>query len=284
MKGKVIITEYHNKILVALIKENRLYQASMHSIASEDNLGAIYIGKVKNIVSNINACFVEIENKELCFLPLNDIKFPYLCNRIYDGKIMEGDELIVQVNKAAMKTKQASVTTKITLSNQYFVCSIGNKKMGYSKKISNDRIQQLNSEFQNLNIIDEKQIVNQENIIPSFGIIARSQISEIELNIKLLVQQYNLVYDDFKQIYEVAKYRTSFSCIKEASPSYISSFYDISFQVSDEIVTDLPDIYTNFNTLLETESIISKKGLRLNHADTYSLMNLYSIETRVQEA
>ena len=108
-----------------------------------------------------------------------------------------------------------------------------------SKKITD----QINDGFLKSNIIKENLMVKQEEELPSFGIIARSQIREINFNYNFLYQKYLEVYHNFKQIFEVAKYRTCFSCIKEASPGYISAYYDISFHDYDEIVTDLPFIY-----------------------------------------
>ena len=65
-------------------------------------LGNIYIGKVQNIARNIQAAFVEVGDKKLCFLPLSDTKYAYVRNRKTDGSLRCGDEILVQVEKDAV--------------------------------------------------------------------------------------------------------------------------------------------------------------------------------------
>ena len=43
-------------------------------------IGNIYVGKVKNIVKNIDAAFVEIKKGILCFLPLNETEDAIFAN------------------------------------------------------------------------------------------------------------------------------------------------------------------------------------------------------------
>ena len=57
-------------------------------------------------------------------------------NRSYDGRILQGDELLVQVQRDALKTKQAALTCRITLQGTYFVFAMGSSKLGISSKLS----------------------------------------------------------------------------------------------------------------------------------------------------
>lgn len=115
--GKLIFTVLRNRMCALLIQEERLKVVRViDSIPSK--IGAVYIGKVKNIVKNIDACFVEIAGGELCFLPMKATSHAVLLNRNEDGRILEGDEFLVQVTRDAQKTKQASVTTKLSGSEE----------------------------------------------------------------------------------------------------------------------------------------------------------------------
>lgn len=112
-EGKVIFTCQRGRMCAFLIRDGRLHAAQVLEEAAS-KIGAVYIGKVKNVAKNINACFVEIAGGELCFLPLRDLSGVCLLNRTFDGRILEGDELVVQVTRDAQKTKQTSVTLKIS--------------------------------------------------------------------------------------------------------------------------------------------------------------------------
>ena len=59
-QSKLIITEYRDKIVSVLTEDSRPVQISLESKEQESILGNIYIGRVQNIVKNINAAFVEI--------------------------------------------------------------------------------------------------------------------------------------------------------------------------------------------------------------------------------
>lgn len=106
-QGKLIYTEYHGHPGAFLIRNDR---PTVVSFLSDSKIGNIYIAKVKNIVKNLDACFVEIADREICFLPLRNAADPYLINRTYDGVLKQGDELPVQIIRDAQKTKQATVT------------------------------------------------------------------------------------------------------------------------------------------------------------------------------
>jgi len=115
-RGKLIFTTFHEKHCGMYIQGQRLLGMEIYSnVQKQDNLtlGAIYIGRVRDVVNNMNACFVEVQKGELCFLPLEDVKEPLLTNREYDGQLVSGDELLVQIVKSAQKGKRPQVGTVI---------------------------------------------------------------------------------------------------------------------------------------------------------------------------
>ena len=120
--GKLLFTCWKSRSCALLIRNGRLIEAAFSS-GEAGKVGAVYIGKVKNVAHNIDACFVEIARGETCFLAMKNAGQPLLLNRSYDGRILEGDELLVQVIKDAQKTKRASVTAQFSLDNPYFVFS-----------------------------------------------------------------------------------------------------------------------------------------------------------------
>lgn len=131
--GKVLFTSYKGRNCAFLIRKDRLTAACVLA-ETASKIGAVYIGKIKNMAKNIDACFVEISDGEICFLPLKKAVSPYLLNRGYDGRLVEGDTLLVQIERDPQKGKQASVTAHISLSNDYFVVTMGAKHIFYSSK------------------------------------------------------------------------------------------------------------------------------------------------------
>ena len=124
--------------MAALMEDSRLTGLYVVEQKGQSKVGAVYIGKVKNVVKNIDACFVEIDNGELCFLSLKEANHAFLLNRPADGRILQEDEILVQVQRDAIKTKQAGLTARINLSTDYFVFSFGSPKLGISSKLSKE--------------------------------------------------------------------------------------------------------------------------------------------------
>ena len=90
--GKLLFTTYKEQPAALLIVDNRLRAAQFFPV-ERSLIGAVYIAKVKNVVKNLDACFVEIggEQRQICFLSGKDGAHPFLLNRRWDGRILEGD-------------------------------------------------------------------------------------------------------------------------------------------------------------------------------------------------
>ena len=96
-ESKLLLIRENQKILSLLIENGRLIE--LNAFQAHDNtktgtsfsLGNIYVGKVKNVVKNINAAFVEILPGHTAFLPLDHARG--VLNRPDDGRILAGDEL-----------------------------------------------------------------------------------------------------------------------------------------------------------------------------------------------
>ena len=102
-------------------------------------LNNIYVGRVNKVVPNINSAFVEISKGIICYLPINEEHVIFL-NRKNTDKVCQGDIVLVQVVKDAIKTKRPMVTCKLNISGKYVAISFDNKGIiGVSKKITDSR-------------------------------------------------------------------------------------------------------------------------------------------------
>lgn len=120
-RNEIVITQYRDRPILLYQSENKPYDLVVGELQQEEapQVGDIYVGRVQNIVQNIRAVFVEIKEGVIC----------YLSETEYGGKkIHVGDELVVQVKKAAVKTKQPVVTQVIELVGYYCVVTTGNSR------------------------------------------------------------------------------------------------------------------------------------------------------------
>ena len=274
-EAKLILTKYKEKEVALFLKNNRLLE--LRVLDNSSQIGAIYIGKVKNIVKNLNACFVEIAEGVLCFLPFDAARQPILLNRSYDGRILQGDELLVQVQRDAMKTKQAALTCEISLSNEFFVFALGNPKIGISNKLSKEQKESLKSFFLKNNYMNENGLLNQKSKSISYGCVIRTeggkQFSEDEEKFQ---KEFCALEGEFVALLENAKYKTCFSCLKPPKTPYEAILHEMCTGERYEVITDLPEAYTALQGTMS--------NIRLYDDQELSLLKLYSLESKIQEA
>lgn len=133
---KALVTRYQNKILYMLLEEGKEVEIDMYN--DEENLiyNNIYVARVKDVVTNINAAFLEIAPGQICYFSLDEKNVLFL-NRKNTTKVCEGDLILVQVVKEAVKTKAAVVSCEINLSGKYVVLTVGK---GYFVGVSHKKI------------------------------------------------------------------------------------------------------------------------------------------------
>ena len=275
--GKLILTDCMGLKLAFLFKNNRLLEVLPLDTSSK--IGAIYIGKVKNVVKNLNACFVEIANGELCFLPFGEAKHPFIINRSFDGRILQGDELLVQVSRDAQKTKQAAVTCNITLQNDYFVFSVGNTKAGISTKLTKEQRSTIENILQKECLADEKCLLIQQENFPAYGCVIRTLTAELlEQDTTVFIDNFYKQQNAFLHLFEIARHRTCFSCIQAPKMPYEAILSYFSITDYEEVVTDLNEAYTSL------QGYLANNNLRLYEDKELSLVKLYALENKLKDA
>lgn len=297
-QGKLIFTAYQGHDCAMLLKNDRLRAAAFLS-ENKSKVGAIYIGKIRNVVKNLNACFVEIADREICFLPMKNARFPYLLNRDYDGRLLEGDELLVQVEREAQKTKQASVTAHVSLANDFFAIAVGSPRIGYSSKLTAETKKSIAKLFteraifsnggliqdvRNLLSMDEYSRMENAGMLPdsiklpSTGCIVRTRAEEVS-EAGLLLEQFFDIAAQYIQLLHTALHRSCFSCLKEA-PSETDA---VLGQLADEgeyqeIITDNEKLYEDI------QKYSNSKRIRLYQDNLLPLSKLYSTDSRMKMA
>ena len=161
MSKKVIITdmpvEYDGKqyfhTVSAVFEDNKCIMLNINN--NNSITGNIYLGRVLNIVNNINSAFVSIDKDNTCYYSLTDNRRHYFFNPKNNISVNQGDSILVQVKKDAVKTKPASLSSDIVISGYYVVLSTDVEGVLVSKKIhDSEQIIQLRHKL--LDLLKEK--------------------------------------------------------------------------------------------------------------------------------
>ena len=122
--NKLIVTRWHDRVLTALVSGKETLELGLEDASSI--LGNIYVGKVQKVVKNLNSAFVDFSDGRTGYYSLTDNKVTLFADG-RDRKLKEGDEIIVQVAKDAVKTKDPVLSGNLNFSGKYAVLTAGKR-------------------------------------------------------------------------------------------------------------------------------------------------------------
>lgn len=260
MKRKLVITTYENKIITSFIENDEIAEFHVSENANAYRLGSIYIGRVKKIVSNIRAAFIEIGKGMECYYDMDEKgSLP----------VRVGDAFMVQISKEAMKTKQPSVTRRISLAGKYCVLTKGDGRIGLSNKIPSEKRETL------------KKLL-EPYICEEYGFIIRTNAKDCPS--EELQKEAGRLAKEYEKLKKISETRVCFSCLKEAPPPYIVDLKNIYQEGLTEIVVEDARLYEEIKGYLSEEQPEDMGKLRFYKDKLLPLSKLYSIEARIQNA
>lgn len=212
MNKELIIDSNSSEIVIALLENKQLVELHKEKKNNNYSVGDIYLGKVKKIISGLNAAFVDVGYEKDAFLHYLDLgaqvnslnKYTKLAiagktkvlamdNFILEreiektGKInnvlSSNQPVLVQIAKEPISTKGPRITSEISLAGRYLVLVPFSDRVSVSQKIKN-------SEEKNR----LKRLV--QSIRPkNFGIIVRTvaegkMVADLDSDLRSLVDKW----------------------------------------------------------------------------------------------
>ena len=166
MNKDLIIDSDSSEVVMALLEEKLLVELHKERKNNNFSVGDIYLGKVKKIISGLNAAFVDVGYEKDAFLHYLDLgsqvnslnKYTKLAiagktrvlpmdNFILEkeiektGKISSvlttNQPVLVQIAKEPISTKGPRITSEISLAGRYLVLVPFSDRISVSQKIQN---------------------------------------------------------------------------------------------------------------------------------------------------
>ena len=271
MNRKLIITKIKDNVITTVLENETVVE--LHVSKNEENdivkLGNIYVGRVKNIVANINAAFIEVAPGVECYYAIAENPTPIFTKKIGKKPLCIGDELLVQVSKEAVKTKVPTVSSKLNLTGKYAVLTHGDIRVGASAKLSKEekvQLIQLASEY----------------ATSEFGIIMRTNAKDA--NPELLRAELKKLCKEYQVLKEQASTRICYSCLLGAPKEYLSELKNIYQEGLTDIVIEDKTIYIEAKGYIEKEQPEDALKLCLYEDKLLPLHKLYGIEVELTNA
>lgn len=262
MGRKVVITKYNDNILSMLFENNRETAIGLYE-PGKPSLGSIYVGRVRDIVPDINAAFIEI-GSEVCYYSLADNTQPVYLNQKNNDRLCQGDLIPVVLQKEAVKSKAPVVSCKITLAGRYAVLdSTIPGHCGVSGKI-NDKIR-----------VSALKELGQAYVCNDYGFIMRTECTDARNEeIAACLLELSVKYND---IIEKARHGKCGDLLYEPEPEIVRDIKSYGLTGEDEIVTDIRAV----KDMLDS---VCGAGVRYYEDRFMPLIKLYSMESRLLAA
>ncbi len=254
----IFTTMEQQKCFFSIIDE-KLHLAAFDTCDSRD-MDKIYVGKIANILPNLKAAFVEYKKGVCGFLPLTQKELKtYKCET----------HLPVQVVKDAVKTKEAVLSTELSLKGTYCIITSRPGGLTFSKKIPDPVKEELS-----LFLADRKKArttciirTNAAALEKEDYLLLRAEIIKLEERLEKLLQN--------------ASSRTLYSRLYEG-PSFVEKqIAKTDFKNISKIVTDSKE---DFDQISQTISSGLKEHLRLYEDESFPLQALYGLKGRLHDA
>lgn len=271
-----LVTTYEKEnkkgILCAVLENGHPIELALEPAENPSLLGNIYIGKVKNLAPQIGAAFIEIAEGQICYYAIQENPAPIIVNRRHtDAKkpLVEGDELIVQVSREALKTKVPAVTSNLNFPGKYLVLTSGENRLGISGKLPEEERERLKALLTPL-------------WDGSFGLIARTNAAGVEEAV--LKEELQRLKTAYETVLEKGRTRTCFTKLSQEEPDFVNLLKGIPKEALTEIVTDNRELYETLHNYLREFQPEDLPKLRLYEDRLLPLSKLYSLEKALEEA
>lgn len=253
--------------LAAAFDEKRMTQIQVEAVSKSPILGNIYIGRVENIATNIQAAFVNIAKGVSCFLPLEEAKNAVFTKKNGKKDLCIGDELLVEVTREKQKNKPASVSANLNFSGKYLILTTGNHLLGISKKLHATERERL-------------QALLKDQITDTFGIVVRTAAKDA--SDEEILKELEMLTKQCHACLQGAMHRTAFTRLREAPPFYLQFLKNRNLTEVQKITTDIPSVHEVLLQHLQDTKEAEKLHL---YTDTQvSLFALYSLTHELERA
>ncbi len=280
MKRILINATQPEELRVATVDGQKLDNLDIETTTRKQNKSNIYKAIITRIEPSLEAAFVDFGANRHGFLPLKDVSRSYFTpsesskdvnERLHIKDLLhEGQELIVQVDKAERGNKGAALTSFISLAGRYLVLMPNNPRAGgVSRRIEGDDRN------------EAREVLSTLEIPTGMGLILRTAgvnktAEELKWDLEYLLQLW-------KAIENSAQPHPAPFLIYQESNVIIRAIRDYLREDINEILIDSPDIYEEAYAFMQQVMPQYLNKVKL-YEDKVPLFTRYQIESQIESA
>ncbi|MDD6193652.1 MAG: ribonuclease E/G [Lachnospiraceae bacterium] len=237
--NRIAITKsmFHGReleILLYVDEHNHPIEFHSQSVALPSLVGNIYIARVSQVMEQLQAAFLQAGELKF-YLPMEDISHLIFTKKQGNpNKLCQGDELVVQVVRDAIKTKEICVTGNITLGEEHVLITTGNLLQGVSKKLPTEMRKNL------------KEMLRQMGPLP-YGVVVRTSAETVDMaEIQRQLQVLDLTYKDF---IATMPHKSCGQLVQQASHPFYNHIKRLCREGCRQVITDSKNWFDNLKSL-----------------------------------
>jgi len=266
------------ELRVAMVDGQQLYDLDIESTSREKKKANIYKGKITRIEPSLEAAFVDFGSERHGFLSLKEISKIYFdpsvnlrAGRVnIKDALKEGQELIVQVDKAERGNKGAALTTFISLAGRCMVLMPNNPRAGgVSRRIMGD------------DRTDAREAMNSLTAPEGMGLILRT--AGVGKNAEELQWDLDYLLSLWAAIEKASIEKPAPFLIYQESNIIIRAIRDYLRNDISEILIDSEEVYNQASDFMKM--VMPHNLHKVKHyKDPVSLFTRYQIESQIETA
>lgn len=268
LKNKLLLVRNERKILAYQMENGKVCSISCYGMEEPSLLGNIYVGRVQKIVKNIGAAFIEIEKGFPCYYPLDDCEHPVYTKKLNSPAMVPGDEVLVQVNREALKSKPPALTANLNFTGKYLVLTTGVLRIGASSKLDAETKERLKALVSS--VTDGR-----------YGFIIRTNAGTA--SDEEILKEAEALISQCESLIQKSKFRSCYSKLYQLPAPWLSLVRD-TYDRDLSIVTDDPLLHGQMQEFLLATHPEDLSRLSLYQDDLLPLSKLYSLEKEWREA
>ena len=253
---------------LAMLEDDQLFEIYLEEADEESLTGSIYLGRVENIVPNLQAAFVNIGEGRNAFLRERDLCAPKPRNgsALKVEMLKAKQKILVQVKKDAMGLKGPQVTSYISLAGRYLVFMPQISNIGVSKKIEDQG--------------ERKRLYNIARAISKGqGVIVRTVAESVEM--EKLEKELEGLRDRWEKIQKKFRHARKPQVLYEDPGVLEYILRERLDDTVDEIITDEKKVYDVIQKVVESYKPKHMPIIRLISGDVFRKLG---VEKQIMES
>lgn len=271
---------------VAITRDGLLEELYAERLNAVGHVGNIYVGRVVNVESSIQAAFIDFGLEQNGFLHITDLHPRYFPGEDDDatesvGKktprrerppiqhaLKRGQEIIVQVIKEGIGTKGPTLTSYLSIPGRFLVMMPDMERVGVSRKVEDDELRR-----------EARRILDDVELPKGFGFILRTAgIGKTKTEIKRDLAYLQRLWKDMEQRRKGGKKPR---LLYTESDLLVRSLRDVLTAEIDEIVVDDEHAIARASRFLKI--VAPRSSTRLLHYEGQAPMfHAFGIEEQIQ--